>query len=208
VSNRFGLASNHWLQVADRNYIEGRFLWLHGGIDGACILLWLAVEQITKLICLQADPERGLRDNDDLDQVYAWMDRRARQYSRRHRWADLEQSLGGIPGAAWDLEGWRSTIEKLEEYFHRRYVRNESTSIRITMFREVDTIYFNLRDSIEPDVVAATIDEIYVRRKHGLQQPVPVYEHVYRDNPQFRTRPHPLWKLKLPDGRIVDETGR
>jgi hypothetical protein len=51
-----------YLSRADHHYVEGRFLWANYAVDGSCILLWLAIEQLIKLNIIQERIEKKVLD--------------------------------------------------------------------------------------------------------------------------------------------------
>ncbi|QCK15447.1 hypothetical protein [Mangrovivirga cuniculi] len=60
---------NNWLSTADRNYIQGRYLWIRGGTVGGSNLLWLSLEQLMKILLLQKESELLNYGNSNFDEV-------------------------------------------------------------------------------------------------------------------------------------------
>lgn len=87
-------ALNSWLQKADQNYTEGRALWFHLMFDGSCNLLWLASEQMMKILLLQKDFQHTSFDGQDVNLILSQFDRAARNFGH-----NLERLLVRFDGA-------------------------------------------------------------------------------------------------------------
>ena len=77
------LALNAWLQKSDENYIEGRLLWLNHLVNGASNLLWLASEQIIKILLLQKEIENYSSESSDLTELHENLDKQGKKFGDR-----------------------------------------------------------------------------------------------------------------------------
>lgn len=177
---------NSWLSNADMLYIDGRLLWFQiSGISGACILLWLSIEQVMKTLIFQKRIKEGRYSSTDSKSTF-------KQFNS---WG---QELGH------DLKGIRTEFEKcfpelisqvdeqaigkVYEFFNRRYVVNTSSGIALDLIHKVDSVYFKFRDQISEDLPIAFLDEIADRKSKSKPQPLAAYEYAFTDNPYFRAR--------------------
>lgn len=198
------LALNAWLQKADQNYIEGRMLWLNHMINGSCNLLWLASEQILKILLLQQNIDSFSESSSDLTELHETLDKEGKKIG--HSVSNLIQRVNSdYPG--FDISKFENVLEKLQEYFYRRYVVHSGSSISLLMLNEVDEFYFLVRGKIEPDVGLGTIDEIHIQRKHKWGHPLPAFCFAYQYNEHFRPRKHREINQIGPDGVIRKESG-
>ena len=198
------LALNAWLQKADQNYIEGRLLWLNHLINGACNLLWLASEQILKILILQKTIDSFSENSSDLKQLHETIDKEGMKLG--HSVIKLIQRVNSdYPG--FDISKYEKVLEKIQEYFYRRYVVHSGSSISLLMLNEVDEFYFLVRGKIEPDVGLGTIDEIHIQRKHKWGHPLPAFSYAYQYNEHFRPRKHREINQIGPDGVVRKENG-
>ncbi len=198
------LALNAWFQKSDSNYIEGRLLWQNHLVDGACNLLWLASEQVIKILLLQKNDNQYPEEKLNLNDLHKTMNKIAERY--RHRVQKLINKINN-EYTELDISKYENTLTKLHEYFHRRYVVNSSSSIPLSLIEEVDEFYFLLRDKVHADVGPGTIDEIHIQKKHRWQHPVPAFKYAYINNNHFRPRKHREINLLLPDGSTLKENG-
>lgn len=76
------LSLNSWLQKSDQNYMEGRLLWLNWLVNGASNLLWLALEQIIKILLLQQKIDSLSNKASDLDELHSILDREGKKIGR------------------------------------------------------------------------------------------------------------------------------
>jgi len=198
------LTLNSWLQKADQNYISGRLLWLNMLITGACNLLWLSCEQMIKLLLLQMHIEELSPQCKDLDELHDVVDKKAGKWGHS---VDklLNQMFEQYP--ALSIEKHRDVLEKLHEYFYRRYVERRGSSISLNMLHNVDELYFLLRSQVEPDVGLGTIDEIVIQRKNKWGHPLQAFAVAYMDNLSFKPRRHRKISIIGPDGKTYDEDG-
>lgn len=79
-------------------------------------------------------------------------------------------------------------MDKLEEYFNKRYVVLGGSTISLLLIHEVDELYFLLREHIVPELGLGLIDEIYIRRKHRWPQTMKAFDLAYYKNKSFRGR--------------------
>jgi hypothetical protein len=206
VSSRFDIALNGWLQCADGNYVSGRHLWWSDLFLGACNLLWLATEQMVKLLILEhmrATLDQGSRD---LDAIHRTLGRAAQGIDRNHRRVTLTAALAAeLPHI--DLAPYEAAMDKLQEFYMRRYVVHSGTSIRPELIHQIDHLYFHLRAFVPPSLGLGLIDEIGIRNKHGWGHPLPAYRAAHHDNRAFRRRGHYAVIYRGPDGVMVKEDG-
>jgi len=198
------LTLNSWLQKADSNYISGRLLWLNALIDGASNLLWLSCEQIIKIVLLQKEIDDISSVCFDLDEMHVECDKKGKHYG--HSVNDLSKQLQNEYSHI-NLTLYKPVLEKLNEYFYRRYVVREGSSISLNTLNLVDQFYFELRGEVESDVGLGTIDEIYIQKKHAWGHPVPSFAYAYLQNKSFRPRKHRRINMQGPDGKIYREEG-
>jgi hypothetical protein len=207
IMNRFIYSAlGGWLSTADFNYLEGRVLWRNLLLAGSCILLWLSIEQIIKLLILQKDPELLNHESENQNSLYTIIDTKAKSISPKHRASELLENFTPVYPEI-DLSPYQDTLDKLEEWFQRRYVRHEFASIPLDMIHSVDELYFLLREEVNGSIPISIIDTIFIYKKHGWQLPIPAYKMAYIDNKSFRSREHPEVNLLGPDGNTYIENG-
>ena len=186
-SNSSYSALNSWLQKSDGNYIEGRLLWLNLFVDGASNLLWLASEQLIKILLLQKNIDTFSNQSSNSDELYKILDKEGIKLGH-----DVYKLIRNInkeyPHIG--ISKYEMTLKKLQEYFYRRYVVHEGSSISLLMLDDVDELYFLLREEVDPDVGLGTIDEIFIQRKHNWGHPLSAFAYAYLQNKHFRTRKH------------------
>ena len=198
------LTLNAWLQKSDSNYIAGRLLWLNAIIDGASNLLWLSCEQIIKIILLQKEIDSIASSCSDLNEMHVQCEKRGRKlgHSVNHLAKKIADEYPCI-----DLTNYKPVLEKLHEYFYRRYVVHSGSSISSEMLNSVDKFYFELRSKVEPDIGLGTIDDIYIQKKNGWGHSLPAFEFAYLQNKSFRPRKHRKINIIGPDGKTYEEEG-
>lgn len=198
------LTLNAWLQKADVNYIEGRLLWLNWLVDGASNLLWLASEQMIKILLLQKEIDRYSNQASDLDTMHQVLEEEGKDLGH-----NVHKLILAISRAYPDLDisRFESVLKKLQEYFYRRYVVRGGSSISLAMLQQVDEFYFLLREQVHPDVGLGTVDEVYIQRKHGWHHPLAAFEYAYLQNKSFKPRLHKEVQLRGPDGNLYRESG-
>jgi hypothetical protein len=199
------LALNAWLQKADQNYMEGRFLWLNMFIDGACNLLWLSSEQIIKILLLQKDIDILSNASSDLDNLHKKIDFEGKKLGH-----DVHKLIANVKSQYPDIDltTYETMLIKLQEYFYRRYVVNTGSAISLNVLDEIDEFYFTVREKIDAEIGLGTIDEIFIQRKHNWGHPIPSYEYSYHKNKYFKTRPHTPINYMAPSGKIITENGQ
>ena len=198
------LALNAWLQKADSNYIAGRALWLNMLINGSCNLLWLASEQIIKILILQKNVDSYPRSNSDSSVLHISLDEECKKLGHSVNKLILRVNAD-YPNL--NISKYETVLGKLQEFFYRRYVVNSGTSISLDILNEVDEFYFLLRSQIGPDVGLGTIDEIHIQRKHKWKHPLDSFAYAYQHNNHFKPRKHREINLQGLDGVIRTETG-
>ncbi|MCD6321725.1 MAG: hypothetical protein J7L77_01745 [Clostridiales bacterium] len=216
-------ALSAYLSKADSHYLEARLLWLNFAIDGACDLFWLAIEQLIKLNLIQHRiEEKSLQDvkirengnkivysydpqETDFRKIHKILDKTSYEINSRHQLDKLLRLL--IEETGIDLCTFRDTLEKVKEYYERRYYRAGSTSISLGLIDKIDEIYFYLRNSLNENFPRALIDEISYQRKFNTGHPLPYFAYAYLNNKHFKSRKHPVVNQMLPDGRIIYNDG-
>lgn len=206
MNSQSNLALNAWLQKADQNYMEGRLLWLNMFICGSCNLLWLSSEQIIKILLLQKDIDTLSTASADFDELHKKMDAEGKSLGHNvHKL--IAKVRSEYPDL--DLTAYEPMLIKLQEYFYRRYVINENSSISLDMLDEVDEFYFKVRAKIDPEIGLGTIDEIFIQKKHNWGHPLSSFSYAYQDNQHFKTRPHtPINIIPPTGGGIITENGQ
>lgn len=198
------LTLNAWLQKSDGNYIDGRLLWLNHRINGSCNLLWLASEQIIKILLLQKDIDTLSLASADLAALHTNLDEKAKKLG--HKVHNLIQAVN-IAYPELCISKYEAVLKRLQEHFYRRYVVHSGSSIALTMLDEIDELYFLLRNNVHADVGLGTVDEIFIQKKHGWNHPLPAFSFAYLENRHFRPRKHRVVSIQGPDGRIYNEAG-
>jgi len=94
-----------------------------------------------------------------------------------------------------DIKRFEEAIEKINEFFNRRYPANTSASINLLTLNNIDEVFFLLRDLIHKDVSMSTIDEIAMKKDNGLKQSNPLFNYAYKENQFFRARKHKKTKF-------------
>jgi hypothetical protein len=199
------LVLNSWLQKSDQNYIGGRILWFQMLQDQSCNLLWLASEQMIKILLLQKNIEGLSKVSKNLDEMNMDLNKRVKK-RYGHRMDDLFRELENECKHL-NLNKYKTSLEKINEFFHRRYVVNKNSSIPLYLIRTIDEFYFLLRNEVLPDVGLGTIDEIYIQRKHGWEHSIGSYEWAYKDNISFGARKHRSINYMTADGKQYTEDG-
>ena len=198
------LSLNSWLQKADSNYMEGRLLWLNWLVNGSSNLLWLACEQMIKILLLQKEIDTYSAESADMDELHKVLDKKGKKLGH-----DVGKLIIKVNSEypELDISKYKTTLEKLQEYFYRRYVINKGSSISMKMLDEVDALYFLLRSKIHSDVGLGTIDEIFIQKKHKWGHPLPAFSYAYLQNKSFKSRKHRSINQMGPDGKIYKENG-
>ena len=199
------LVLNSWLQTSDRNYLSGRVLWLNLLINGGSNLLWLSVEQLIKILIIHERMDSIIKEKDDLDTIHDKFNNTGKRISSKHKLNELIKELNKERPEI-DLDQYEPTLSKIQEYYERRYVVREGSSISITLLNSFDKCYFYLRDFVSPDIAIGLIDEIFIQKKNGLKHPLPIYSKAYEVNPHFRTTSHGGHSFMIMDGKKIKYT--
>ncbi|MGD0951166.1 MAG: hypothetical protein ABR985_02040 [Methanotrichaceae archaeon] len=80
-----------WLEIADWHYLEGRLLFQHKLVTGACELLWLSVEQMMKILLVKKEINSIISIVTDLEGVCKIIDKKGKHYG--HNAVDLVENL-------------------------------------------------------------------------------------------------------------------
>lgn len=205
MNSKSYLALNSWLQKADHNYMEGRLLWLNMFINGASNLLWLASEQIIKILLLQKNIDTLSNASNDLDDLHEKIDRKGKSLGH-----DVHKLVAKIKAEYPDLDltQFEPVLIKLQEYFYRRYVVRGGSSISLSLLDQIDDFYFKARAKIDPDIGLGTIDEIFIQKKHNWGHPLSSFAYAYHQNMHFKTRPHSPINYMVPGGKSITENGQ
>lgn len=119
--------------------------------------------------------------------VYKILGDEAKSISKIHSGTQIvrkvESACSGL-----NLTPYYSVMDKLEEYFNKRYVVPGGSTISLLLIHEVDELYFLLREHIVPELGLGLIDEIYIRRKHRWPQTMKAFDLAYYKNKSFRGR--------------------
>ena len=179
-------------------------MWLNHLINGASNLLWLALEQILKILLLQKEIDMHSRGSADLAALHVNLDKQAKKFGH-----NVDNLIKKVDAEYPDLHisKYEAILVKLQEYFYRRYVVHSGSSVSLSMIDGVDELYFLLRSKIHSDVGLGTIDEIYIQKKHQWCHPLPTFSSAYFQNRYFKPRKHREINLLRPDGRIYKESG-
>jgi hypothetical protein len=212
-----------YLSRADHHYVEGRFLWANYAVDGSCILLWLAIEQLIKLNIIQERIEKKVLDGveikesgnkvtldydpqeKDVRKINKILDKTSYKINSRHQLNELLRILNDQVNI--DLSIYYDTLGKVKEYYERRYYKDEGTSISIGQLDSIDEVYFLLRGNLNEQFPRALIDEINFQKKFDIEHPLRFWSYAYRGNKYFKSRKHPIVNHLLPDGREINNDG-
>lgn len=205
MDSKSKLVINTWLTKADENYVSGRALWMNSLVTGASNLLWLSCEQLIKTLKLQLDISELSSQCETLDELHDMCDKKAKGFN--HKLNKLILELGSLCPEI-EPERYKEMLEKLNEYFFRRYVKNSKSHISLGMLDMVDEFYFTLRSYVSEDVQVCLIDEIFYQKKNKWGHPLPSFSYAYLNNKHFRSRPHPVLKILGPDRKLYQESGR
>lgn len=179
-------------------------MWLHLLVDGASNLLWLSSEQIIKILLLQKEIEQHSNRSANLSVLHDHLDKQGKELG--HDVRKLIQKINQeYPDL--DISRFERMLKKLQEYFYRRYVVHSGSSVSLLMLDEIDEFYFLLRSKVHAEVGLGTIDEIYIRRKHGWEIFPPAFTYAYQQNNHFKPRKHKEISLLGSDGKTYKECG-
>jgi hypothetical protein len=193
------------LQKADESYIEGRLLWLNQFVNGASNLLWLASEQLLKLLLLQKNITVLSENSSNTKQLFEKLDNEGRKIG--HNLTNII-NLTKTEYPELDLTPFEPALKKIQEYFYRRYIVFDGGSISLNLLDQIDNFYFTVRAMIHPEVGLGVIDEIFIQQKNSFRHPIPAFKYAYMYNNHFRSRPHTPVSYRAPDNRIYFENGQ
>lgn len=212
---------NSFLALIDQHYVEGRFLWLNHAFNGAGNLLWMSFEQIIKLLIVQCRIENNLikdvklksqseKVTFDINENNVKLrtqiiDALFFQLGANHKIDSLLKTLK--ESTEIDVSGKYACLAKVNEFFRRRYVVHESTSIDPRMLDEIDQVFFYLRSFVSNDIPQSFIDEIIFRKKYCIQEPIPFFVTLYHKNNFVSPRKYNDVLDKIPDGRVIAHNG-
>lgn len=213
-----------YLTLVDNHYVEGRFLWLNHVFNGAGNLLWLAFEQLIKILIIQSRMEQNqiteikiknesgnkinvkFSDNEmDIKLRAKILDALFYQIDSKHNLNTLFKEFHDTTDI--NLSQYKICLEKINEFFKRRYVVNNGTSINPKMLDEIDELFFSLRSLISNYIPQSLIDEILFRKKYSLKEPIPFFGTLFLKNNFVTSRQYEDLIDKLPDGRIIAHNG-
>ena len=212
------------MSLVDNHYVEGRFLWLNQAFNGAGNLLWLAFEQLIKILIIQTEIEKKQFDeiyvrNDSGKKIKVKYDEKENDVrlrakildslfygiDSRHNLTTLLNNLKNTTGI--DLSEYNKCLEKINEFFKRRYVVDSGTSINPAMLNEIDKLFFFLRSFISNYIPESLVDGIIFRKKYSIQEPVPFFGTLFLKNNSVAPRQYSDIIDKIPDGRIIAHNG-
>jgi hypothetical protein len=201
------LVLNSWLRHADQFYIDGRLLWFNQGINGACVLLWLSLEQMLKTLIFQKRLRAGLIMRTDNIDILNTLNKAGRSFN--HELSDLIIAFKNDYPRVLSVKDI-GVLTKLHEFFSRRYVSNTNSLIRLDLITSVDNLYFKLREYISASISLSIIDEIGLRLKIGIQHPLEGYMiYAYIENQYFRRRKkYPIYRVQFNQNLLVIDSGR
>lgn len=213
-----------YLTLVDNHYVEGRFLWLNYAFNGAGNLLWLAFEQLIKILIIQSRIERNQIDeikikNDLGEKISVKFSNneidiklRAKILDSLFYHIDSKHNLDTLlkefhNSTDIDLSEFKNCLEKINEFFKRRYVVNNGTYINPAMLDEIDKLFFFLRSLILNYIPQSLIDEIIFRKKYSFKEPIPFFGTLFLKNNFVASRQYEDLIDRLPDGRIIAHNG-
>lgn len=204
-----------YLSRADQHYLEGRLLWANHAIDGACNLFWLAIEQMIKLIIIQKRIEKkslnAVHNKEDRSKKVLNYDPQEKDIRKIHKILDKTSynlnSKHQLDELLKILMSFQATLEKVKEYYERRYYKDEASSIRLTELDNIDEVYFFLRKNVNQNIPRSLIDEISYQRKFNTGHPLPHFILAYYQNKSFLSRRHPVVFQQLPNKKIIKNDG-
>jgi hypothetical protein len=163
-------------------------LWFNIFIDDAFNLLTLAIEKIAKLLLMQNEQIPGK----DLNEKFDYVDNFAIKINKTH---ELHKIIPKIETEYnINLIRFNDTINKIDEFYKKRYPENKESMVDINLLNSIDELYFLLRSYIKSDIPICLIDEIYSQKKLMLPHSIPSFAYAYYKNNSFKGRKHPLVK--------------
>lgn len=213
-----------YLTLVDNHYVEGRFLWLNQAFNGAGNLLWLAFEQLIKVLIIQTKIEKNLLDEvyiksdsrgkikvkydqneNDIELIAKLLDSLLFSIDSKHNLNSLLNTLKDNTGI--DLTEYKKCLAKINEFFKRRYVVNSGTSINPIMLDEIDRLFFYLRSFISSNIPQSLVDDIIFRRKYFVQEPIPFFGTLFLKNNFIVSRQYNDIIDRIPDERVIAHNG-
>lgn len=187
MTPQIDLGLNSWLQRADEHYIDGRHLWLNRLTGGSCVLLSLAIEQMMKILIIRAAPPM-IGSEASAEEVANAIGGAAKGIERFHSLKRIAKVLNSLRPDI-DIAPYMPAVEKLDEFFKRRYVVHESTSIALRLIHVIDALFFYLRSHVSVEVGMSTIEEIATHWARAGGHPLPAFASAYYGNVSFMPRP-------------------
>jgi len=175
-----------WLGRADNLYLDARVLWLQiSGMGGSFILMWLAIEQMMKLIIMQERIKKMLHTSKsslDLEkELNGW------GLEFKHNLSKLLKELEvSYPNLFTSTE--IELLKKMHRLFEGKYSSSTPIGIHISSLNIMDCIFFKLRDLTSKDLPMSQMDMIDVNRNSTLNRLGDYVKFAYLDNPYFRKR--------------------
>jgi len=174
----------------------GRFLARGGAHLAAGNLLWLAFEQIAKVLILQkrlnsmalpeGQPDKRVQDMTD---IFALLDSEAKRIRPYHEWPPLLGELTTLYPDL-DLSSYERLLAKMQEFFSMRYYREAGHKFSCDEVDLIDSCYFRLRDRVVLDLGMGKIDVLYLLRANGkLDLRSPFEDDLFEKNKALRPRP-------------------
>jgi hypothetical protein len=157
-----------------------------------------------KISLLQKDIESYTDDSTNLDDLHKILDAKGKNIG--YKVDDLIKKMNE-EYPEMNIIKYKDALQKIQEYFYRRYVVRGGSSISMLLLDEIDELYFLLRGSVDPDIGVATIDQIFVQKKYNWGHPISAFNYAYLLNKSFKSRKHREWNIMGPDGIIRNEKG-
>ena len=173
----------------------GRLLGRSGGHLVGGNLLWLAFEQLAKILILQDRihdiplPERAPeKRSQDLTDIFVILEE-AKRIRPHHETAPILTELAvGYPDL--DLAPYTSTVDKLQQFFSMRYYKDAGHTFSRQEIDVIDSLYFLLRDRVILDIGMGKVDTLLLRQRNGKLEPCSQFEaDLFAQNKALRPRP-------------------
>ncbi|NMM48290.1 hypothetical protein [Marinigracilibium pacificum] len=176
---------NNWLSTADRNYIQGRYLWMRGGTVGGNNLLWLSIEQLMKILLLQKNKELLNSSSESFEDIDSKTHKVAFQYEKENMPDELINSL--VKEYDFDLSHPHHMLKDMCEFYRHKYSSITPTTQSLLLHPEIDKVFFMLRDKIDPIVGVSLIDMLEMDKEKG-NSISEINSCVFKNNEHFRSR--------------------
>lgn len=175
-----------WLGNADSLYLDARVLWLQvSGMGGGLILMWLAIEQLMKMLIFQWRIENDEHSSKTSAEMFKELDSWGRKIN--HRLSDILRELNTCYPNFFQPEEI-ATLKNVYDHFEARYVDNKSRGIEIKALNTLDDIFFKLRDLTSEDLPIGYMDMIDINRKSKLDRLGYYTKFAHVNNPHFHKR--------------------